>query len=100
MMERGRQSVGSGFQGGCPDEGPRDVPGETIESQSGPVYVNGSVLDEPYLKSPDILMPLFDSVTLGAEELWLMGDNRADSRFRGPIPVSLLRAKVIEISNP
>jgi signal peptidase I len=79
------------------------LPGETIESRDGRVYINGSVLDEPYIKSPELWMPRFEPVTLGADELWLMGDNRqtgADSLFRGPIEVSLLRAKIIEISNP
>jgi len=49
------------------------LPGETIEGRDGSVYVNGRLLDEPYLKNPDIPHPPFGPIMLGADELWLMG---------------------------
>ncbi|MCL1595711.1 MAG: signal peptidase I [Actinomycetia bacterium] len=79
------------------------LPGETIESREGKVYVNDRSLDEPYLMNPQVPMSPFGPITLGVDELWLMGDNRqvfGDSGLRGPIAVSLLRAKVVEILNP
>ena len=79
------------------------LPGETIESRGGKVYVNDRSLDEPYVMNPQVPMSRFGPITLGADELWLMGDNRqvfGDSGFRGPIAVSLVRGKVVEIVNP
>ena len=64
--------------------------GETIEARDGGLYVNGSLLDEPYLKNPQIPMATFGPITLGPDEVWLMGDNRQvpmHSRVFGPIPV-------------
>lgn len=79
------------------------LPGETIEVRDGSVYVNDRVLEEPYLKNPQILQLPFGPITLGADELWLTGDNRqtsGDSEFRGPIAISLLRGKITDIANP
>jgi signal peptidase I len=79
------------------------LPGDTVEARDGNLYVNDRVLDEPYLKNPQIPMLPFGPVTLGADELWLMGDNRqtsGDSEFSGGIPVSSLRGKVTHITNP
>jgi signal peptidase I len=79
------------------------LPGETIEARDGRVYINDRILEEPYLKSPELPMPPFGPITLNADELWLMGDNRpasGDSRFRGAIAVSLLRGQITEIANP
>ncbi|MFV1963005.1 MAG: S26 family signal peptidase, partial [Acidimicrobiia bacterium] len=79
------------------------LPGETIEGRDGSVYVNGRLLDEPYLKNPDIPHPPFGPIMLGADELWLMGDNRqatGDSLYRGALVVTLLRGKITDIANP
>jgi signal peptidase I len=57
------------------------LPGETVEFRSGSVYINGTLLDEPYLREPCAQTRCADGVvTLGADEFFLMGDNRNNSR--------------------
>lgn len=72
-------------------------PGDRVGIQDGRVLVNGVALDEPYLYlgedgSPEPTRPGDgDTWTLGADELFVMGDHRmesADSRVFGPIPIS------------
>jgi signal peptidase I len=68
------------------------LPGETVESREGQIYINGQVLQEPYLQ-PDITTGPMEKVTVPADHLWVMGDNRAnsrDSRFFGAIPEDLV----------
>ncbi len=68
------------------------LPGDTIDVRDGLVYRNGIPLEELYLDSETKTPPLgrgFDRVTLGEEELFVMGDNRGnskDSRVFGPVP--------------
>lgn len=64
------------------------LPGETVAccDRGGRVTVDGRPLSEPYLHGID--QQPFTPVTLGAGQLWVMGDNRSsssDSRFRGPV---------------
>jgi signal peptidase I len=64
------------------------LPGETISSQDGQVFINGEPLDELYVTSPggrdipeQIVPPL---------HVFVMGDNRQfsnDSRNFGPVPI-------------
>ena len=68
------------------------LPGETVESRDGQILINGQVLEEPYLE-PDVTTGPLEKTTVPAEHLWVMGDNRAnsrDSRFFGAIPESLV----------
>lgn len=63
------------------------LPGETVESRGGRVYVNGELLVEPYLQ-PTIVTPDFAPTTIPEGRLWVMGDNRQlsrDSHVFGPI---------------
>jgi signal peptidase I len=70
------------------------LPGETISSKDGFVYINGVRLNEPWLPKVD------RGVTVGIKptlippgEYYVMGDNRtdsSDSRVIGPIPKSLI----------
>lgn len=59
------------------------VPGEVVEIRSGEgVYINGVLLEEPYIKE----IPEYDfgPVTVPAESLFVLGDNRnrsADSHY-------------------
>ena len=71
------------------------LPGETIEVKDGVPFVDGVVLEEPYLTTKD--RSNGRKVELGAGEYYVMGDNRAhsnDSRSWGAVPEENLRGKV------
>ena len=82
-----------------PDTGIKDLikrvvglPGDTLESKDGDVYVNGHKLKEPYL-DPGVRTVNLDRLTVGKHEVFVMGDNRTnseDSRIFGPIDEDLL----------
>lgn len=71
------------------------LPRETIRINYGKVFINGDVLDEPYISSGtfgdrEILIP--------ENYYFVMGDNRghsSDSRDFGPIPRNTIVGKVI-----
>ena len=62
------------------------LPGDTIEIRGGETLVNGSALYEPYVTHST--RRSMDAITLGDDEYFVMGDNRAnsrDSRAVGPL---------------
>jgi signal peptidase I len=64
------------------------LPGDTVEVGEDTVFVNGAPLDEPYRKA-NSPMPEFAQVTVPEGEIFVMGDNRRDSRdsrFFGTVP--------------
>jgi len=64
------------------------LPGETVEVRNNQVVVDGTPIEEPYL--PEVFMPDEPPITLGVDEVFVMGDNREasfDSRRFGPIPL-------------
>jgi signal peptidase I len=72
------------------------MPGERVTVADGRVYIDGLMLDEPYLDEP----------TDGASRSWVvppfhvfvMGDNRnnsRDSRFFGPIPTESIMGHAV-----
>jgi signal peptidase I len=66
------------------------LPGETVETREGKLYVNGKQLDEPYL-APGTVTFMDHPVTVPADHVWVMGDNRTnsrDSRYFGAIAKS------------
>jgi signal peptidase I len=54
------------------------LPGETLEGRDGVVYVDGRPLDEPYIRTKDVRP--FGPVRVPADSLFVMGDNRTDSK--------------------
>lgn len=63
------------------------LPGETVEGRDGQLLVDDHVLVEPYLPEGVTTMD-FDPVEIPQGCVWVMGDNRGDSRdsrFFGPI---------------
>jgi signal peptidase I len=55
------------------------LPGETVEVRSSVVYIDGLALDEPYLDE-ELVYPDFGPITVPAQQIFMMGDNRPDSR--------------------
>jgi len=71
------------------------LPGEMIEVKDGSVFVDGNLLDEPYLTAKDRSNSA--PTQLGKGEYYVLGDNRAhsnDSRSWGAVPEANLRGKV------
>ena len=68
------------------------VGGDRVEIRDNRVLVNGLVLDEPYL-APGAWMAPQGPVYVPDGHVWVMGDNRnnsRDSRSFGPIPVETI----------
>jgi signal peptidase I len=55
------------------------LPGETIEGRSGSIFINGKPLDEPYLP-PDVRSRDFPPEKIPPDKIYVLGDNRQDSR--------------------
>ncbi|GAB4343742.1 MAG: signal peptidase I [Candidatus Abyssubacteria bacterium] len=77
------------------------LPGETLAIYNGYVYINGILLEEPYVKnrSTEFRPP----IRIPEGRVYVMGDNRVDSvdsRLFGPVPADLIRARVSFIYNP
>jgi signal peptidase I len=73
------------------------LPGETVRIEAGHVVISnaenptGKKLDEPYLPNQNVTFGRTDSVTLGSDEYFVLGDNRlasSDSRVWGILPRS------------
>jgi signal peptidase I len=79
------------------------VPGDTVSVKNGHVYLNGTLLSEPFLKPEVITNPGFflqegESVTVPEGRLLVMGDNRSnssDSREWGYITKQEIIGRVI-----
>ncbi len=64
------------------------LPGDTIEARAGQVYVNGTAIEEPYLKQPTANVV---ARVVEPGHYFVMGDNRgnsSDSRVIGAIAAS------------
>ena len=80
------------------------MPGESVEIKENKVIIyneahpEGFVLDETAYLSKEILMQDMPRLTVGAEEYFVMGDNRMfsyDSRSIGPIPKEKIIGRVL-----
>lgn len=70
------------------------LPGETIEFRHGLLFVDGGHVEEGYVSGQTSDF----SCTLGAGEVFLIGDNReesTDSRNYGPVSVEKLKGRVL-----
>jgi signal peptidase I len=75
------------------------LPGDTVDLRDGGVWINGVLLDEPYVAGAQTFCGNYcQPFTLGPDQYFLMGDNRInslDSRSFGPIPASQLVGRVV-----
>ena len=64
----------------------------------GKVYLNGELLEEPYISVKTPAFGATDPITIEEGYIFVMGDNRTvskDSRLLGPIPVSKVMGKAV-----
>lgn len=74
------------------------IEGDVIEIKDGAVYRNGKKLEEPYVAGETSDKGLASPVTVGKNELFVMGDNRSvsiDSREIGMVKISHVEGKAI-----
>ena len=88
------------------------LPGDTVSSVDGRVYIDGKPLSEPWLPTPvPVTSPspvaegfsLSRPYTVPAGKYFVMGDNRTnseDSRYFGPIPANLIVGKMAFVAWP
>ncbi|MGB3634273.1 MAG: signal peptidase I [Rubrobacteraceae bacterium] len=65
------------------------LPGDTIAVRNGKLSVNGERQNEPYLNKEFPDQSFFQQTTVPKTKVFVMGDNRTnsrDSRFIGPVP--------------
>ena len=68
------------------------VPGDKIRMKDGVVYINGEILEEPYIQQDGGWRQR--EISLGPGEYWAIGDNRAISEF-GKVHQSMLAGKIL-----
>jgi signal peptidase I len=76
--------------------------GDSIEVVDGVLYVNGAVVDEPYVVNKDVIKGQA-RFTIPEGYIYVMGDNRprsGDSRGFGPVAVDQIIGKVICVMWP
>lgn len=74
------------------------LPDETITIEDGVVYIDGTILDEPYLPVGTITESDTKEFKVPNNYYFVMGDNRTqsfDSRTGGSIPIDIIEAKVL-----
>lgn len=80
------------------------LPGDTVEIIDGVVHINGEALAEPYLDSTRCRFRTNrPPITLGADEYYVLGDNRDnsnDSRAIGPIKREMIVGRVERVLFP
>jgi signal peptidase I len=99
------KSIGGSTEGGQEDLIKRVIglPGDEISVQDGVLFVNGERQEEPYLNKRFPDTSSFGPMTVPKGEVFVMGDNRADSldsRFSGPVPFENIEGKAFIIFWP
>jgi signal peptidase I len=74
------------------------LPGETLEIRRGLLFVNGRLLNEPYVPASYFDGSSYGPVQIPATEYFVMGDHRDssnDSRMFGPVPRECIYGKAV-----
>lgn len=79
------------------------VGGDTVKIEWGKVYLNGKVLEEPYVSKDNnnAILNNFSEITVENGKLFLLGDNRNnsnDSRYFGCLPIESIIGVVADWS--
>ena len=74
------------------------LPGETVEIRDGGVFIDGELLDEPYIEAgiTECTGPYCGPITIPDGQIWVMGDNRrnsSDSRVFGPVDINSVQGE-------
>ena len=69
------------------------LPGERVSFEDGRILINGQLLEEPYIDSK-IPWTELEPVTLGPDDYYVIGDNRATSVL-GPVPFDRFIGRVL-----
>jgi signal peptidase I len=76
------------------------LPGNTVTVSGGNVYIDGQIIEEPYIAAA----PRYDGEwIIGPDEVFVLGDNRnnsSDSQTWGPLPIDEIIGKAIIIYWP
>jgi len=76
------------------------LPGDTIEIRRGYLYVNGQLVDEPYVNDAYRQRDHFGPVQVEPGHYFCMGDHRdrsQDSRYWGSVPRELIKGRALLI---
>lgn len=71
------------------------LPGDIVEMENGNLYINGKLLEEPYIKDASLS---FFTTKVEEGHLFVLGDNRnnsSDSRDWGQMPLTHLKGQAI-----
>ncbi len=72
-------------------------PGDEIDIRDGSVFINGELLDEPYLSEPTNAKNLEYPLVVPERHYFVLGDNRdvsLDSRDFGSVPIEKIEGRV------